>query len=143
MPSDPYSDDFLPTEEEIRRQRESVEGFHGRSAADDILDAVDGLRPVRQISDCPLCGGETRLRQPGVGAGVAVRRCRDPECRNEFPVGMRSAPGARRAYVSDEYPAARRRSGPYAGQSASPSDQNSPTNRQVSEYLRQVRTNEP
>jgi len=141
--TDPFHPDFEPTPEELRKRQEKREGVHGRSKADDILDAVAGVEPRRLSTNCPVCGGPTKLRQPGVGAGVAVRRCRNPACRNEAQVAMRSAPGAARPYLPAEHPAARRRTGPYAGQSASPPDRTSPANRQLSEYIRQVKTNEP
>ena len=141
--TDPFHPDFEPTAEEIRKEREARQGVHGRSNADDILDAVAGIQPERPATQCPVCGSDTKLRQPGVGAGVARRKCRNPKCRNEYPVGMRSAPGAARPYLPQEHPAARRRTGPYAGQSTSPPDRLSPRNRQISEFIRQKKTNEP
>lgn len=113
---------------------------HGRSNADDVIDAIAGGSIVhwkRLPHVCPRCeSNNTRTRKPGVGRGVARRRCRD--CRNEWAVGM----SPERAEV-DAPPPDLAFIGPYSGESGPPIDHNQPFNRRVAEVMRRATTNEP
>jgi len=144
MDDEPYlSDEDLEESEEERRGRtEAVRKSgtkHLRSSADDILDAIDGspARPPRR-TDCPLCSSPTKMRGPGVGAGVIVRRCTNPSCRNEFPVGM-----ARERAEIPPLPPDPGLLGPYTGEGGPPIDRNQPIHRRLAEHIRRIRDREP
>lgn len=84
----------LPTKEEVEAVNLAVqareEGRPGvrKSAADAILDAVSGRRQVRKdVTKCPLCGSDTKIRGNSVGVQTITRRCKNASCKNEYPVG--------------------------------------------------------
>jgi hypothetical protein len=141
MPMDDQDDlDFIleEGEEERKARLESERGGHDRtrSKADDILDAVGGVSTERKDkTKCPLCGGRTKVRAPGVGRGVKQRKCRD--CGHLYAVGMVSRHGAIR-----QLPPAVPAVGPFLGEGGPPIDGNQPIQRRIAEHIRRVRDHE-
>ena len=143
MPWDDQDDiDFILEESKEEKQaREAAEApgnqHRMRSVADDILDEVEGQRvKKRDKTLCPKCGGKTKKRGPGVGAGMQTRKCRS--CGHEYATGM----VANRAAVHDKpLPVPHR--GPFTGEGGPPIDHNQPVQRRIAEHIRRVRDYEP
>ena len=143
MPWDDKDDlDFIlsPSEDEEKAQKEAAadpRSTRMRSNADDILDAVAGHEPQRiDKTLCPLCGGNTKIRGPGVGAGVRSRKCR--KCGHEYAIGMISSRAA-----PTRLPPRIPQIGPFLGEGGPPLDPNQPVQRRIAEHIRRIKDNEP
>lgn len=85
---DDYSewlDDLFPGEGESAAKPEEVQVGASRSAADDVLEAVTGVKPRVRPTKCPMenCSGTLAMRGAPLGGGTVVLRC--PKCRLEIP----------------------------------------------------------
>jgi hypothetical protein len=80
-------DDFFPGDDDEAPRPAPDEPEQKRvttSRADDILDAVEGVRTVGRTRDCKACGSaNTTIRGNSVTGGAQVLLCRD--CRCEIP----------------------------------------------------------
>ena len=103
----------------------AVERRVTRSAADDIIDAVQGVRKPAKITGCPVCGSSNvAYRGGGLNGGTKVLKCREKNCRVEIPIAT-TQPAA--AILGPT----RAQSGPFYGPPKAPPSKNEPPHRRA------------
>lgn len=121
-------DDFFPDEEE--EQPPLPEAFTPdsqratRSRADDVVDAVQGIRRLPPTKECPKCGSDNIVMRGASLGGNRTRKCR--ACGLEVPWATISSPVV-------QPPDRQVLSGPFYGQPKPKPSRNTPKYRQASE----------
>lgn len=131
---DDLVEDKLPVPQQARTEEPTNPRHGSRTAVDDILDAVDSSTARKAIPEweCPKCGGNSKVRGPGVGRGAMFRRCTD--CHFEWPMYQRAAREEVRPVPIRPSPFA----GPYRGEGGPPIDPNQPIQRRITERMRRI-----
>jgi predicted RNA-binding Zn-ribbon protein involved in translation (DUF1610 family) len=78
-------DDFFPDEEDEGLEERFVPENQRatRSRADEVVDAVEGVRPPGRNADCPKCGSDNIVLRGSSLGGTRTRKCRS--CGSEVP----------------------------------------------------------
>jgi predicted RNA-binding Zn-ribbon protein involved in translation (DUF1610 family) len=119
-------DDFFPDEEDEKLTEAFVpeDQRATRSRADEVVDAVEGIRPAKFKRECPKCGSDNIVMRGGSLGGTRTRKCR--ACGLEVPWATIHSPVV-------QPPNRQALSGPFYGPERPKPNRNSPPHRQALE----------